>query len=148
MKGGDGFRRPAWVCAAIAFGGTSLLALAAADWPPPAGFLLLEVMLAALSGVVYIRIRSRLAARARGRSIPVAALEGVLAGLFVGLLFLAVHGGDPDIRPVAGDHIVWMSALAVVGGVVAQVLWVVAVWIARVSPAPPAGRASIRHSDE
>lgn len=124
------------MCAAVAFGATSLLALAAADWPPPAGFLWLEALLAILAVVVYLRVRSRLAAGADGRRVPVAALEGILAGLAFGLLFVAARAGDPDIEPAMRDHVVWLSVVAALGAISAQSLWGLALWIDRVSTAP------------
>lgn len=137
LMSGTGFRRTAVVCAASAFSTTSLLALAAADWPPPAGFLWLEAVLAALSVIVYFRVRARLAGRARGRRVPIAALEGAVAALVSGLALLAANAGDPDVTPVIRDHIVWLSILAVVGGLSAQALWSLAVWIDRSPPPHP-----------
>ena len=141
MTDDAGLGRSARICAMVAFGATSLLALAGADWPPPSGFLLLEALLVALSVVVYIRVRSRLAARHSGRRIPVAALEGILAGCAFGLVSIAMRAGDPDINLNIGDHVVWLSVLAVVGGIGAQALWALAVRIDRTGTAPPsAGR--------
>ena len=142
---GAGFRRTALVCAASAFGATSLLALAAADWPPPAGFLWLETLLATLSVIVYFRVRARLAGRARGRRVPIAALEGAVAALTSGFVLLAPQAGDPDVTPVVRDHVVWISILAVVGGVSAQALWSLAVRIDRSAlprPRPEPGNTS------
>lgn len=130
-------RRTARLCAIAAFGTFSLLALAGADWPPPPGFLILEALLATLSVVVYIRVRSRLAASRSGRRVPVAALEGILAGFAFGLVFIATRAGDPDITISPRDHAVWLSVLAAVGGVSAQALWVLAVRIDRTGTAPP-----------
>ena len=137
MADDAGLRRSARICALVAFGTTSLLALAGADWPPPPGFLILEALLGVLSVIVYIRVRSRLAARRCGRRVPVAALEGVLAGFAFGLSFVATRAGDPDINLNIGDHVVWLSVLAVVGGCSAQALWALAVRIDRTGTAPP-----------
>lgn len=136
---GAGFRRTAALCAIMAFGATSLLALAGADWPPPVGFLWLEGLLAALAFVVYLRVRSRLTARSQDRRVPSAALEGVLASLAAGFVLVAFSAGDPDITLNPRDHVAWILVLGLAGAIAAQALWGLALWIDRISTSPSPG---------
>lgn len=133
-----GVRRTALLCSTIAFAVTSALALFAADWPPPPGFLWLEALLAALAVIVYFRVRSRLAARSRGRRIPVAALEGALASLAAGFALLTFNVGDPDVTLSPRDHMVWIAAVGLAGAAAAQALWGLAIRVDRAfrSPTP------------
>jgi hypothetical protein len=115
------------MCAVSVFGVASLLALAGADWPPPPGFLWLEVLLAGASSAVYLRVRSRLATRWSGRWTPPAALEGLLAGLTAGLLMMMVSPAEPTVVPTAGDRVTWLLVTGLTGALAAQAVWGVAV---------------------
>lgn len=129
--------RTASVCALVGFGATSALALAAADWPPPVGFLWLEALLATLAVIVYVRVRSRLTSRAQGRRNLPAAFEGLVAGLVSGLILLfSISHGEPDVTPTSVDNLVGFAAIGFAGAVVAQTLWALAVWIGRRPAAP------------
>lgn len=130
------FRRIALLCAIVAFGLTSLLALAGADWPPPAGFLWLEGLLAVLSVIAYLRVLSRLDARRQGRRVTVAALDGVIAALAAGFALVAVHADDRDVALDPQDHLVWILTLGLAGAVAAQLLWGLAVWVDRLTASP------------
>ena len=131
-----GFHRTPLLCAIVAFGGSSLLALAGADWPPPTGFLWLEALLAILAMVVYRRVLSRLTARSQGRRVPVAAVEGVIASVTAGLVLIALRLGDPDITLDPRDHVVWILVVGLAGAVAAQSLWGLAVLVDRRTAAP------------
>ncbi len=143
-----GFHRTALLCAIVAFGGASLLALAGADWPPPSGFLWLEALLAILATGVYFRVLSRLIARSQGRRVPVAAVEGVIASVAAGFALLGFNLGDPDVRLDLRDHAVWILVVGLVGAVAAQSLWGLAVWFDRTATPSPDDWSSKRHSDE
>ena len=119
----------------MVFGTTSLLALVGADWPPPPGFLWLEVLLAAASSAVYLRVGSRLAARWAGGRTPPAALEGLLAGLAGGLLVMVVSPGEPTVVPTVGDRMTGCLVTGVAGALAAQAVWGVAVAAAGRPPA-------------
>lgn len=132
-----GSDRPATACAIVAFGVTSALAVAAADWPPPVGFLWLEALLATLAVIVYVRVRSRLMARARGRRCMPAAFEGLIAGLVSGLILLLMRSpGEPDITPTSVDNLIGFAVIGIIGAVAAQALWALAVRIDRHPTAP------------
>ena len=97
-----------------------------ADWPPPPGFLWLEILLAGFSSAVYLRVGSRLATRWAGRRTPPAALEGLLAGLAAGLLMMVVSPGEPTVVPTASDRVIWLLVTGGTGAVAGQAVWAVA----------------------
>lgn len=87
--------------------------------------------------VVYRRVLTRLAARSQGRRIPAAALEGAIASIASGFVLLAFSADDPDITMDPRDHVVWMLVVGLTGAVFAQALWGLAVWVDRLTAAPP-----------
>lgn len=120
------------ICAVGAFGATSALALAGADWPPPVGILGLEALLAVLAVVVYLRVSARLAAREQGRRTAAAAFEGLAAGWAAGvMLLLMVSPGEPDVAVTSVDNAVGFAVIGLLGALIAQALWGLAVWINR-----------------
>lgn len=108
---------PAVIAAGWATGWLALL-LAAADWPPPIGFLWVVPMVATGAVVVWWRagVYAAATADAPGRFWAGAARDGALAGVGVGLVILALPGVT---RRAAGlalvDWIVFFSVLASVG---------------------------------
>lgn len=137
LRDGGSIPRTALLCAVVAFGATSLLAVAAADWPPPAGFLWLEGLLGLFALVVYTRVLMRLRARSQGRRIRLAAFEGAIAGLAAGVILLLVSSaGEPDVTPTSLDNAVGFLVIASVGAAAAQALWGLAILLDRSSTTP------------
>ncbi len=132
MRSGFSRQQTARICAVVAFGATSALALAGADWPPPVGILGLEALLAVLAVVVYLRVSARLAAREQGRRTAAAAFEGLAAGWAAGvMLLLMVSPGEPDVTVTSADNAVGFAVIGSLGALIAQALWGLAVWINR-----------------
>jgi len=75
-------RKLALRAAGILFGTWLLLALAAADFPPPRGFVILVLILLACAFLVYLRVPVYLRWRAEGakRRILRVARDGLLGG--------------------------------------------------------------------
>lgn len=113
-------------CAIGAFTICSALALVGADFPPPAGFLWLAAIFAVLAVVVRIRVAGRLAARAVGRRVAPAALEGLIAGFLVAATLLVCVPVDPGVVPTLIDRAVWFAVLGGAGAVTAQFIWAAA----------------------
>lgn len=132
MRSGFSRQQTAMICAVLAFGATSALAVAGADWPPPVGILGLEALLAVLAVAVYLRVSARLAARVQGRRTAAAALEGLAAGWAAGVvLLLMVSPGEPDVTVTSWDNAVGFTVIGLLGALIAQALWGLAVWINR-----------------
>lgn len=132
MRSGFSRQQTATICAVVAFGSTSALALAGADWPPPVGILGLELLFAVLAVAVHLRVSARLAARERGRRIGTAAFEGLVAGWAAGVVVLLMASpGEPDVTVTALDNAVGFAVIGLLGALIAQALWGLAVWINR-----------------
>jgi hypothetical protein len=108
---------PTVIAAGWAIGWLALL-LAAADWPPPIGFLWLLPMVATGAVVVWWRagVYATAAADGPGRCWAAAARDGALAGAIVGLVILALPGVAGRATELAfTDWIVFFSVLGAVG---------------------------------
>ena len=118
--------------------------LAAADHPPPVGFLGLLPVLAAASALVYWRsiVYASWKARSQPRSALHAIVEGVLGGLaFAALIGLLPWVGEPSIRPSAARFVVWLGVATVIGSLSAIVVYLLSG--GRPSGAQPAERPSV-----
>jgi len=121
-------RRISRVAAALAVGffvAVSLISLAGADWPPPRRFGWLLLAFAVLAGVLQQRLRCLLIHHLQepGGGMAIAAREGGLAGLALGLFLLAIGGGEPSLPPSASNTILSLSALSITGALGAIGLW-------------------------
>jgi len=121
-------RRISRVAAGLAvsfFVAVSLISLAGADWPPPRRFGLLLLAFAVLAGVVQQRLRCLLIRhlQRQGGGMAIAAREGGLAGLALGLFLLAIGGGEPSLPPSAFTTILSVSVLGMTGALGAIGLW-------------------------
>ena len=112
------FNYPAAI--AVAFFATWLTILyAGADHPPPIGFLWLLPLVTACAVAVYLRVPvyASWAHSLRPGRIPRVLVEGVSAGILVGLIALLFpFTGEPSnaARHVA-DVVIWLAVLAAVG---------------------------------
>jgi drug/metabolite transporter (DMT)-like permease len=121
-------RRISRVAAGLAVGffvAVSLISLAGADWPPPRRFGLLLLAFAVLAGVLQQRLRCLLIRHLQkpGGGMAIAAREGGLAGLALGLSLLAIGGGEPSLPPSVSNTILSLSALGITGTLGAIGLW-------------------------
>jgi len=109
-------RRALWI--ATGFGTLwLLLALAAADFPPPRGFIWVVAADVVLSLVVYWRARvyAGWARQRRAHRVARSALEGLAAGLVVALLFGLAGGGEPSVTTSGRDLAVWCAVVGALG---------------------------------
>jgi hypothetical protein len=121
-------RRISRVAAGLAVGffvAVSLISLAGADWPPPRRFGWLLLAFAVLAGVLQQRLRCLLIRHLQKQAggMAIAAREGGLAGLALGLLLLAIGGGEPSLPPSASNTILSLIALSITGALGAIGLW-------------------------
>lgn len=131
-RSGFSRKQTATICAVLAFGATSAIAVAGADWPPPVGILGLEALLAVLAVAVYLRVSARLTARAQGRRTAAAALEGLAAGWAAGVvLVLMASPGEPDVSVTSLDNAIGFAVIGLLGALIAQALWALALCINR-----------------
>jgi hypothetical protein len=92
--------------------------LAAADYPPPVGFLGLLPFLELASALVYWRaiVYASWKARSQPRSTLRAIAEGALSGLaFAALIRFLPWVGEPSISPSAASFFVWLAVVAALG---------------------------------
>jgi len=102
--------------AGIFFGTWLLLALAAADFPPPRGFVIVVLILLACALLVYLRVPVYLRWRAEGSEKRVlrVARDGFLGGGAIALLSL-LSSGEPSIQPTLVDRLIGMGVLIGLG---------------------------------
>jgi hypothetical protein len=125
-------RKIALRAAGILFGTWLLLALAIADFPPPAGFLILALILLACALLVYLRVPVYLrwrAAGVKGRMRKVAR-DGLLGGGAIGLLSL-LSPGEPSIQPELSDRLIGIGLLTGLGVVNALAAYAFSSWLCR-----------------
>lgn len=121
-------RRISRVAAATAVGfflAISLIALAGADWPPPRRFGWLLLAFAVLALLLHQRLHTLLIRQLQpqGGGMVIAAREGGLAGVGLGLFLLAIGGGEPSLPPSAGSTALGLSAMGITGALGAIGLW-------------------------
>jgi len=126
-------RRVAITCAAALFVATIATALAAADKPPPPGFLVLAAALAILSACAYLRLRVHLSALAGEVHVRVSgiALEGLGGGFALALFLTLVCSGEPSMTVGVIDRLIWFAVCGVIGVLGASAVWALAVWMRR-----------------
>ena len=110
-----------------------IILLAGADFPPPAGFLWLVIVVAVCAIVVYWRIPTYIQwsqEKKRGRFLRVM-VEGFLAGLVVATPFVLFGGGEPSIpmQPIA--YLGWFAILGLMGMLNSLALYVINAVVAR-----------------
>lgn len=113
------------------FGIWLLIALAAADFPPPPGFMLLVAILAACSVLVYRRVPAYLgwgARRAKGRLLRVVR-DGAIGGGTIALLLMLVSAGEPSVQPGPIDRLIWLALLVALGVGNALAVYAVGWWL-------------------
>lgn len=122
-------RTIAAVSAGVLFVATVLVGLAGADKPPPPGFLLLVVSLAAVCTLAFTRIAHHLkrrAAGARGSGVRLA-LEGAAAGIVV-MVALGITGPASGTPPMSmADRLIGIGVMAAGGALCALAAWGLAV---------------------
>lgn len=126
-------RRVAAATAAGFFFAISLMALAGADWPPPPRFGWFLMAFAVLAALLQQRLAVLLIRQHKGEGggIAIAAREGALAGIGLGLWLLAIGGGEPSLPPSAGTTMLFLSAVGIAGALAAPVLWSIALLACR-----------------
>jgi hypothetical protein len=93
-----------------------LLALAAADFPPPRGFVFVVLILLACALLIYLRVPVNLrwqAEGAKGRILRVARDGFIGGGIIAGLSLL--NRGEPTIQPELVDRLIGVGVLIVMG---------------------------------
>jgi len=118
-------RRALAISAAFALAWLVVL-LAAADHPPPVGFLGLLPVLAFAATLVYWRtlVYARWKARSQPRSTLWAFAEGAIAGLaFASAISLVPWGGEPSVRPSMASFGVWLGVASTIGSFSALLLY-------------------------
>ena len=115
--------------------------LAGADWPPPAGFLWLVIVVAICAIVVYWRIPTYIQwsqEEKRGRLLRVT-VEGFLAGVVVATPFVLFGGGEPSIpmQPIA--YLGWFAILGLMGMLNSLTLYAINAWLAKRSDSDQLG---------
>ncbi len=112
-----GTRRFARRLALAFFIGWLVILVAGADFPPPAGFVLLVVLDALAAGCVYYRVPYYLhwQSVAWPRRLPAVLLDGAVVGLLFALVPVVVHQGEPAVTPTALDMLIWFGVLTTVG---------------------------------
>jgi drug/metabolite transporter (DMT)-like permease len=128
---GDGVtnRNISGLCAAGLFILAIAIALVGADKPPPPGFLWLVGLIGILCVVAFFRLQRHLAASRSGRWVTGlrVGLEGMAGGGLV-MLVLALFGtGEPSVTVSTGDRLVGAGAAALMGAVLALLIWAAAV---------------------
>jgi len=110
-----------WLALAIStaffFGWLGVL-YAGADHPPPPGFLLIVLIDLLAAAALYWRVPTYMGwSKAGKRNRWLRALfEGLAAGLLVACVMLLVPlGGEPGIRPVLTDILIWCAVLGAIG---------------------------------
>jgi len=118
--------------AGIFFGTWLLLALAAADFPPPRGFVIVALILLACALLVYLRVPVYLRWRAEGSEKRVlrVARDGFLGGGAIALLSL-LSSGEPSIQPTLADRLIGMGVLIGLGVGNALAAYAFGSWIFR-----------------
>jgi len=118
--------------AGIFFGTWLLLALAAADFPPPRGFVIVVLILLACALLVYLRVPVYLRWRAEGSEKRVlrVARDGFLGGGAIALLSL-LSSGEPSIQPTLVDRLIGMGVLIGLGVGNALAAYAFGSWIFR-----------------
>jgi hypothetical protein len=104
--------RAAW----LFFGTWLLIALGAADFPPPRGFAFVVLILLACAFLIYLRVPVYLrwqAEGAKGRILRVAR-DGFIGGGIIALLSL-LSPGEPTIQPDFVDRLIGIGVLIVLG---------------------------------
>lgn len=129
---------PAVIAVGWAFGWLALL-LTAADWPPPVGFVWLLPMLATGAVIVWWRAQAYRDAYG-GRPLAgygLASRDGILAGLAVGGVLLALPGTATRAAELPAEAwVIFVTGLAVVG----MLNGVGVRWLAGLrTPSPPPG---------
>ena len=91
---------------------------AGADHPPPPGFVLVILIDLAASAVIYLRVPVYLnwyINHKKYRLLRIC-LEGLLAGLMVGMLMILLPGSrQPGFTPTQLDRFIWLAVLGLVG---------------------------------
>jgi hypothetical protein len=118
--------------AGIFFGTWLLLALAAADFPPPRGFVIVVLILLACALLVYLRVPVYLRWRAEGSEKRVlrVARDGFLGGGAIALLSL-LSSGEPSIQPTLADRLIGMGVLIGLGVGNALAVYAFGSWLHR-----------------
>jgi len=121
-----------------------IVLLAAADHPPPIGFVGLLPFLVLASALVYWRaiVYASWKARSQPRATRRAIAEGALGGLaFATLIGSLPLVGEPTIRPSAACFFVWLGVASAFGSLSASVVYL----LSGGHPAgtPPAGRSGV-----
>ncbi len=94
------------------------LLLAAADFPPPRGFIYVIILDVILSWVVYSRAGTYIgwsASRKKHRLLRVL-LDGLVAGFSVAVIVILLPvGGEPSVTQTSVDYVIWLSVLGTLG---------------------------------
>jgi Kef-type K+ transport system membrane component KefB len=115
-------------CSVGLFLTATAVALAAAEKPPPVGFLTLVVALAVLSAVTYVRLLANmrsLGTRRWGRFVHVA-VEGLAGGLALAIVLTLAFRGGPEGSTRPADLVIWLEVVGVVGALAAIAVWAAA----------------------
>jgi hypothetical protein len=118
-----------------------IILLAGADFPPPAGFLWLVIVVAVCASVVYWRILTYIQwsqEKKRGRLLRVA-VEGFLAGVVVATPFILFGSGEPSVpmQPIA--YLGWFAILGLMGMLNSLTLYTINAWLAKRSNSDQSG---------
>jgi hypothetical protein len=141
-----GTRRFARRLALAFFIGWLVILVAGADFPPPAGFVLLVVLDALAAGCVYYRVPYYLhwQSVAWPRRLPAVLLDGAAVGFLFALLPVAVQigEGEPSLAPTRVDLLIWFGLVTTVGIANSMLVYLCTAVYRRVTGHPDSERSS------